>query len=270
MQDPEALRVLDKRAMTEAARATTRTINVQIPDVTTMVRGLSGGQRQGVALARAVYFQAPVVLLDEPTAALGPRETAAVPGIVRRLRSEGKLVVMVTHNIPQILEMANHNLVMRSGRIVLEVDPHGAQRRSCWGSWSARGRGRTRDSPDRRRSGRRVAHRFPQIDGVMCAADFLAIGAAQAIRAAGKAGKIKIVTVDLQPDAETLLRDGLLTGAVVQTAQIMGRWGVRAAINALAGRQVPPELFTPIFIVTKSNVDKVDFTLERGPVGWKP
>jgi len=111
---------------------------------------------------------------------------------------------------------------------------------------------------------------FPQIDGVMCAADFLAIGAAQAIRAAGKAGKIKIVTVDLQPDAEKLLRDGLINGAIVQTAQIMGRWGVRAAINVLAGRQVPPQLFTPIFIVTKPNVDTVDFALERGPVGWKP
>ncbi len=124
MRNVLGLRVLDKRAMTEAARATTRKINVQIPDVTTMVRWLSGGQRQGVALARAMYFQAPVVLLDEPTAALGPRETAAVLGIVRRLRSEGKLVVMVTHNIPQILEMANRILVMRSGRIVLEVDPH--------------------------------------------------------------------------------------------------------------------------------------------------
>ena len=111
---------------------------------------------------------------------------------------------------------------------------------------------------------------FPQIDGVMCAADFLAIGAAQAIRAAGKAGKIKIVTVDLQPDAEKMLREGLLTGAIVQTAQIMGRWGVRAAINVLSGRTVPPQLYTPYFVVTKQNVDQVDFTLERGPVGWKP
>lgn len=111
---------------------------------------------------------------------------------------------------------------------------------------------------------------FPQIDGVMCSADFLAIGAAQAIRAAGKGGKVKVVTVDLQPDAEKLLRGGLLTGAIVQTAQIMGRWGVRAAINALGGRPVPPQLFTPIFVVTKENVDQVDFTLERGPVGWKP
>ncbi len=111
---------------------------------------------------------------------------------------------------------------------------------------------------------------FPQIDGVMCAADFLAIGAAQAIRAAGRGGKIKIVTVDLQPDAEKLLREGLIYGAIVQTAQIMGRWGVRAAINALSGRQVPPQLYTPIFVVTKQNVDEVDFTLERGPVGWKP
>lgn len=111
---------------------------------------------------------------------------------------------------------------------------------------------------------------FPQIDGVMCAADFLAIGAAQAIRAAGKGGKIKIITVDLQPDAEKLLREGLLTGAIVQTAQIMGRWGVRAAINVLSGRTVPRQLYTPYFVVTKPNVDQVDFTLERGPVGWKP
>ncbi len=111
---------------------------------------------------------------------------------------------------------------------------------------------------------------FPQIDGVMCAADFLAIGAAQAIRAAGKGGKIKIITVDLQPDAEKLLREGLLTGAIVQTAQIMGRWGVRAAITVLSGRTVPPQLYTPYFVVTKENVNQVDFTLERGPVGWKP
>jgi len=111
---------------------------------------------------------------------------------------------------------------------------------------------------------------FPQIDGVMCAADFLAIGAAQAIRAAGKAGKIKVITVDLQPDAEKLLREGLLTGAIVQTAQIMGRWGVRAAINVLSGRTLPQQLYTPYFVVTKQNVDQVDFTLERGPVGWKP
>jgi len=111
---------------------------------------------------------------------------------------------------------------------------------------------------------------FPQIDGVMCAADFLAIGAAQAIRAAGKGGKIKIVTVDLQPDAEKLLRDGLLTGAIVQTAQIMGRWGVRAAINVLSRRTVPPQLYTPYFVVDRQNVDQVDYTLERGPVGWKP
>lgn len=111
---------------------------------------------------------------------------------------------------------------------------------------------------------------FPKLDGVMCTADFLAIGAAQAIRAAGKAGAIKVVTVDLQPDAEKLLREGLIAGAIVQTAQIMGRWGVRAAINVLSGRQVPPQLFTPVFVVTKQNVDQVDFTLERGPVGWKP
>jgi ABC-type sugar transport system ATPase subunit len=117
------IRVLKQREMAASARETLKQVQINIPDVTTMVRSLSGGQRQAVALARAVYFNAPVVLLDEPTAALGPRETAAVNAIIDRMIERGKLVIMITHNIPQIITMANRVIVMRAGSIVWEVDP---------------------------------------------------------------------------------------------------------------------------------------------------
>jgi ABC-type sugar transport system ATPase subunit len=118
------LRILKHREMAALARQTLQQVQINIPDVSAMVRSLSGGQRQAVALARAVYFNAPVVLLDEPTAALGPRETAAVNRIIERMVEQGKLVIMVTHNIPQILAMANRIVVMRAGAITWEVDPH--------------------------------------------------------------------------------------------------------------------------------------------------
>ncbi len=127
------LRLLDKRAMVRAAERTVASVNIQIPEVSRMVRTLSGGQRQAVALARAIYFNAPVILLDEPTAALGPKETAAVLGLVEQLRANGKLIIMVSHNIPQILDIADHLIVMRSGRIVKEVDPQSTSQEELLG-----------------------------------------------------------------------------------------------------------------------------------------
>jgi simple sugar transport system ATP-binding protein len=117
------IRVLKHREMAAAARMTLKQVQINIPDVTSMVRSLSGGQRQAVAMARAVHFNAPIILLDEPTAALGPRETASVNTIIDHLVEQGKLVIMVTHNIPQILARATRIIVMRAGRIVWEVDP---------------------------------------------------------------------------------------------------------------------------------------------------
>ena len=117
------LKVLRHRAMAKEATETLAQVQIRIPDVSITVRSLSGGQRQAVALARAVRFGAPVILLDEPTAALGPRETAAVLEIIQRLVAAGKLVVVVTHDIPAIVGMADHIVVMRAGRIVWEVNP---------------------------------------------------------------------------------------------------------------------------------------------------
>lgn len=111
---------------------------------------------------------------------------------------------------------------------------------------------------------------YPQIDGVYSGADTVGIGAAQAVLAAGKVDKIHITTVDFQKDCEDFVRKGVIRGTVVQQTVIIGRWGVRAAINYLEGRQVPKALFTPLLLVTKDNIDSVDLRGVRAPDGWKP
>lgn len=111
---------------------------------------------------------------------------------------------------------------------------------------------------------------FPQIDAVYNSADFVAIGAVQALKAAGKAGKVMVVTADFQPDTERLVREGVITQAVVQQPVTMGRWAVRAAVNILEKRETPKMLFTPIISVTKDNIASVDLSTVRAPAGWKP
>ncbi|MCL4351868.1 MAG: ATP-binding cassette domain-containing protein [Firmicutes bacterium] len=115
--------VLDERAMAQAAGDTLARVRIGLPHPKTPVRYLSGGQRQAVALARALYFKAQVLLLDEPTAALGPKETSAFTSVIKELVDSGTRVVMVTHNIPQVIEMADSIVVMRAGRIVARVAP---------------------------------------------------------------------------------------------------------------------------------------------------
>jgi ABC-type sugar transport system ATPase subunit len=116
------IKTLDNRAMTKAAEETLRQVGIRVPNVKAPVRQLSGGQRQAVAIARAMYFSAQVILLDEPTAALGPRETAAFTRIVSGLVARSATVVMVTHNLPQVMEMADRIVVMRAGAVVTSFE----------------------------------------------------------------------------------------------------------------------------------------------------
>jgi len=113
---------LDDKAMRRAAEETLKAVGIGIPDVKLPVRRLSGGQRQAVALARAMYFSAQVILLDEPTAALGPKETAAFTRVVRGFVERRTTVCMVTHNLPQVMELADRIVVMRAGRVVATMD----------------------------------------------------------------------------------------------------------------------------------------------------
>lgn len=111
---------------------------------------------------------------------------------------------------------------------------------------------------------------FPRIDGVYNGADMTGVGAAQALRAAGKSGKVIITATDLQPDNEKFLREGAMTATVLQQTVVIGRWCIRATINYLEKRPVDKQLFTPLFIATKDNIGTIDLRGVRAPVGWKP
>lgn len=105
-----------RKMINESARAL-QSLKVRVPSVRVPIGELSGGQRQGVAIARAVRQENPVILMDEPTAALGVRETAQVRDIVRHLRDEGKAVVLVSHDLEFVFEVADRIQVMRLGRV---------------------------------------------------------------------------------------------------------------------------------------------------------
>jgi ABC-type sugar transport system ATPase subunit len=116
------LRLLDKRPMQRAAQEVIGDIGIRMPSARTIVRDLSGGQRQAVGLARAIYFNATVLLLDEPTAALGPKETAAFMTLIEGIVNRGATVVMVAHNLTMALGMSTSVAVMRAGRVITQLD----------------------------------------------------------------------------------------------------------------------------------------------------
>ena len=107
----------DRRAMINGAADTLAALKVRVPSVRVPVGVLSGGQRQGVAIARAVQQESRIVLLDEPTAALGYRETQQVITIIRELREAGKAVVLISHDLEVVFDVADRIQVMRLGRV---------------------------------------------------------------------------------------------------------------------------------------------------------
>jgi len=108
--------LLDEADMEQAARRTLASLSVRtVTSVRMPVAALSGGQRQTVAIAKAVLWDSKVVLLDEPTAALGVIQTAKVLELIRTVRDRGLAVVFISHNIPQVLEVSDRIEVMRLG-----------------------------------------------------------------------------------------------------------------------------------------------------------
>jgi simple sugar transport system ATP-binding protein len=112
------LGVLDKRAMNDEAKQSFTELGVAIRDPTATVATLSGGQRQGVAVARAASWASKVVIMDEPTAALGVVQSARVLDVIRQVRDRHLAVILVSHNMPDVLAVADRIEVLRLGRRV--------------------------------------------------------------------------------------------------------------------------------------------------------
>lgn len=112
------LRFLDRRKMRVEAFAMVSQLAINVPQVTARVRRLSGGQRQAVALARAAGWSSKLVILDEPTAALGVQETERVEQLVLSLMQRGMTILLISHNFEQVLRLSDQVVVMRAGRTV--------------------------------------------------------------------------------------------------------------------------------------------------------
>jgi D-xylose transport system ATP-binding protein len=119
------LGVMDELAMERKAVEVLRRLSVKIPSVRIPIASLSGGQRQSVAVARSVIGDNKVVLLDEPTAALGVAQTHEVLELVKRLREQGLGVVLISHNLSNVFEVADRITVLRLGRWVGTFDAKG-------------------------------------------------------------------------------------------------------------------------------------------------
>jgi D-xylose transport system ATP-binding protein len=113
---------LDETAMEQQASALLQRLSVSIPSVRTQVAALSGGQRQSIAVARAMMGSPKMVLLDEPTAALGVAQTRQVLELIRRLREQGLGVVVISHNLVDVFSVADRIIVLRLGKRVADFE----------------------------------------------------------------------------------------------------------------------------------------------------
>ncbi len=125
---PEGLRFLSARAMERQAGAVLERLRVRLPNLDAPVALMSGGQRQAIAVARATVFAGKLVMLDEPTAALGVRESRKVLDLIVQLRAEGNAVILITHNMEHVVELADRAVVLRQGRMVGELKPDRSNR----------------------------------------------------------------------------------------------------------------------------------------------
>jgi D-xylose transport system ATP-binding protein len=110
--------MLDDVAMEAAARQVMGRLNPHFRRFKEPVRALSGGQRQSVAIARAIHFDAKILIMDEPTAALGPAETKQVGDLVKQLKTQGIGIFLISHDIHDVFDLADRITVMKNGRVV--------------------------------------------------------------------------------------------------------------------------------------------------------
>lgn len=117
-EEHSALRALNELDMEQKGLNVLRSLEVKIPSVRSLVASLSGGQRQSIAVSKTILRNARVVLLDEPTAALGVAQTRQVLNLIRRLREQGLAIVVISHNLADVFEVVDRVIVLRLGRRV--------------------------------------------------------------------------------------------------------------------------------------------------------
>ncbi len=117
-------RMLDKKTMLADASTYMQDLQFRIQSMTQRVETLSGGQRQGVAVARAAAFAEKVVIMDEPTAALGVKESGMVLDLIRKIRDRGLPIIIISHNMPHVFEIADRIHIQRLGRRETVIDPN--------------------------------------------------------------------------------------------------------------------------------------------------
>jgi fructose transport system ATP-binding protein len=113
---------LNSRLMEKQTREALQRTGVKIPNLRNKIRNMSGGQRQCVAISRAASFASKLIIMDEPTAALGVQETAQVENIIRNLKQRGVPLILISHNLRQVFDLVDRIWVFRRGRIVGAVD----------------------------------------------------------------------------------------------------------------------------------------------------
>ena len=109
---------MHEEAMEGQTRRTLQRLRLRLPLLSSLVASLSGGQRQAVAIARAIHFNAKVLIMDEPTAALGPEETQKVGALISELSRQGIGIILISHDINDVFDLASRLAVMKNGRLV--------------------------------------------------------------------------------------------------------------------------------------------------------
>ena len=110
--------ILDDGAMENETRQVIHRLNPNFTNIKDPVKNMSGGQRQSVAIARAIYFNAKILIMDEPTAALGPQETAMVAQLIQQLKSEGIGIFLISHDMHDVFDLADRVSVIKNGKLV--------------------------------------------------------------------------------------------------------------------------------------------------------
>lgn len=109
---------INDRAMENEARKVIARLNPNFENITDAVKNMSGGQRQSVAIARAIYFNAKILIMDEPTAALGPQETAMVSDLIKQLKSEGIGIFLISHDLHDVFDLSDRVSVIKNGKLI--------------------------------------------------------------------------------------------------------------------------------------------------------